>query len=116
MHARGVAHLDIKPANILHDAATGGFVLMDFGNWSPLGRKRSGVCDGTPAFAAIHCHELKPVTVQDDWDALDIVRWCVRNLKTMPPFKYPPVKNPKKMLVREWVARDQALIPKKGHS
>src|SRR6266446_9296028 len=40
MHAQGIIHKDIKPANLLVDTATGGVWLMGFGIASRLRRER----------------------------------------------------------------------------
>jgi len=51
-HARGIVHHDIKPANVLVDAATGQVKLADFGlaRLADLQRSRTGVLAGTPAY------------------------------------------------------------------
>jgi serine/threonine protein kinase len=57
MHARGLIHKDIKPANILVDAASGGVWLTGFGIASRLPRERQApapleVIAGTLAYMA----------------------------------------------------------------
>jgi len=57
MHERGLIHKDIKPANILVDAASGGVWLMGFGIASRLPREHQGpappeVIAGTLAYMA----------------------------------------------------------------
>lgn len=51
-HSQGITHRDVKPANIMFDAATGAVKLMDFGVAlvADAARTRTGVVLGTPCY------------------------------------------------------------------
>jgi len=54
VHARGYAHLDVKPGNLLFDSQTGKLKLSDFGCAATVVRTQLVSCGfcGTPAYAA----------------------------------------------------------------
>lgn len=75
MHARGVIHGDIKPANVLFSAARGEAVVIDFGSARTEAEAESGVdsngkglapCVGTRGYASPQLRAREKVCFADD--------------------------------------------------
>jgi tetratricopeptide (TPR) repeat protein len=87
-HARGVLHLDLKPANILFDARRRA-VVSDFGIGRRLGQRNAAIEAGTPRYMAPEqfrrdAASLAPAT---DLYALGCVAWVLATGR--PPFAAP---------------------------
>jgi len=86
VHAAGVLHRDVKPANLVRDPG-GRWVLTDFG----LGLKRALVTDGfartsgTPMFMPPECLDGDPATERSDVYAAGATLWWA--LTGHPPFE-----------------------------
>jgi eukaryotic-like serine/threonine-protein kinase len=86
VHAAGVLHRDVKPANLVRDPS-GRWVLTDFG----LGLKRALVGDGftrtsgTPMFMPPECLDGAPATERADVYAAGATLWWT--LTGRPPFE-----------------------------
>ena len=97
-HSQGVVHRDLKPANVMLAPATNGFIpkVADFGlaklveGDGALGRTRSGVTMGTPAYMAPEqIRDAKNVDARADMFSLGCILFeltCGR-----PPFTGPDV-------------------------
>lgn len=73
-HAQGVIHRDIKPGNIIYDAATGSTKITDFGiaRVTNSASTRTGVVLGTPSFMSPEQLEGKPLQGTSDLFSLGI--------------------------------------------
>ena len=87
-HARGVLHRDVKPANVLVDAA-GSLLLSDFGLAKNTGVSSeltaAGMVVGTPAYMAPEQAIGKPVDARADQYALAVVAFELLTGRT--PFR-----------------------------
>jgi len=68
LHARGIAHADLKPGNLILDAA-GRVVVIDFGQACPIGTRKPRV-QGTPGFMPPEQRRRETVTGASDLFAL----------------------------------------------
>ncbi|HUO67559.1 MAG TPA: protein kinase, partial [Gammaproteobacteria bacterium] len=73
-HARNIVHRDIKPANIMYDSVSDGLKITDFGiaRLIDVGRTRTGIVLGTPAFMSPEQLEGKNVNGHTDLFALGV--------------------------------------------
>ena len=65
LHALGYVHCDLKPNNILFDAATKNVKVIDLGQAAKVGTAKSRI-QGTPDYIAPEQVKCLPVTVQTD--------------------------------------------------
>jgi hypothetical protein len=73
-HSQNVVHRDIKPANIMYDSISDGLKITDFGiaRLIDVGRTRTGIVLGTPAFMSPEQLEGKNVNGHTDLFALGV--------------------------------------------
>jgi len=73
-HARNIVHRDIKPANIMYDSVSDGLKITDFGiaRLIDVGRTRTGIVLGTPAFMSPEQLDGKNVNGHTDLFALGV--------------------------------------------
>jgi serine/threonine-protein kinase len=73
-HARNIVHRDIKPANIMYDSVSDGLKITDFGiaRLIDVGRTRTGIVLGTPAFMSPEQLEGENVNGHTDLFALGV--------------------------------------------
>jgi eukaryotic-like serine/threonine-protein kinase len=73
-HGRNIVHRDIKPANIMYDSVSDGLKITDFGiaRLIDVGRTRTGIVLGTPAFMSPEQLEGKNVNGHTDLFALGV--------------------------------------------
>ncbi len=73
-HSRNIVHRDIKPANIMYDSVSDGLKITDFGiaRLIDVGRTRTGIVLGTPAFMSPEQLEGKNVNGHTDLFALGV--------------------------------------------
>jgi eukaryotic-like serine/threonine-protein kinase len=73
-HSQNVVHRDIKPANIMYDSIADGLKITDFGiaRLIDVGRTRTGIVLGTPAFMSPEQLEGKNVNGHTDLFALGV--------------------------------------------
>ena len=73
-HAQNIVHRDIKPANIMYDSVSDGLKITDFGiaRLIGVGRTRTGIVLGTPAFMSPEQLEGKNVNGHTDLFALGV--------------------------------------------
>jgi serine/threonine-protein kinase len=73
-HSQNIVHRDIKPANIMYDSVSDGLKITDFGiaRLIDVGRTRTGIVLGTPAFMSPEQLEGKNVNGHTDLFALGV--------------------------------------------
>jgi serine/threonine-protein kinase len=73
-HSRNIVHRDIKPANIMYDSVSDGLKITDFGiaRLIDVGRTRTGIVLGTPAFMSPEQLDGKNVNGHTDLFALGV--------------------------------------------
>jgi serine/threonine-protein kinase len=73
-HGQNIVHRDIKPANIMYDSVSDGLKITDFGiaRLIDVGRTRTGIVLGTPAFMSPEQLEGKNVNGHTDLFALGV--------------------------------------------
>ncbi len=74
-HRQGVVHRDIKPANVMFDPTTGTAKVTDFGiaRATDVGRTRTGLLLGTPAYMAPEQLTGQPADARSDLYSLGVV-------------------------------------------
>lgn len=74
-HSQGVVHRDVKPANVMIDAASGRVALTDFGVASLVDgeRTRTGLMLGTPAYMAPELLAGGPASAATDLYAFGVL-------------------------------------------
>ena len=85
LHALGYVHCDLKPNNILVDAACRNVKVIDLGQAAKIGTAKSRI-QGTPDYIAPEQVKLLPVTVQTDvFNFGATMYWCLcgRKLPTL---------------------------------
>ncbi len=106
LHARGLAHLDVKPENVV--LRDGRPVLIDFGSSRPLGRRQpAGRPVGTVGYAAPEMEACAPVSAAMDLFGLGAV---LAEALTGVPFPEQPRLPRSRLtpLVRRLLANDPA--------
>ena len=77
LHALGYVHCDLKPNNILFDAATNSVKVIDLGQAAKVGTAKSRI-QGTPDYIAPEQVKCLPVTVQTDvFNFGATMYWCL---------------------------------------
>lgn len=85
LHGLGYVHCDLKPNNILVDAATGNVKVIDLGQAAKVGTAKTRI-QGTPDYIAPEQVKCLPVTVQTDVFNLGATMYwslCGRKLPTL---------------------------------
>jgi eukaryotic-like serine/threonine-protein kinase len=86
-HSQNVVHRDVKPTNILYDAATDRLKITDFGiaRLTDTSRTKTGIILGTPAYMSPEQLSASGVTGQSDLYSLGVTLYHL--LTGAPPFR-----------------------------
>jgi len=86
-HGQNVVHRDVKPANIMYDAATDRLKITDFGiaRLTDTSRTKTGVILGTPSYMSPEQLSASGVTGQSDLYSLGVTLFHL--LTGEPPFR-----------------------------
>lgn len=86
-HSQNVVHRDVKPANLMYDAATDRLKLTDFGiaRLTDSSRTRTGIILGTPSYMSPEQLSASKVSGQTDLYSLGVTMYHL--LTGAPPFQ-----------------------------
>jgi len=109
MHKMGYVHCDIKPNNIMRDAA-GAIKVIDFGQSVKIGTIKERI-QGTPDYIAPEQVERRPIMVQTDIYNLGAsIYWCLTG-KPIPTQYTVSKKGEHSFLLDTMIATPQSLNP-----
>ena len=111
-HAKGVIHRDVKPENIMLDAATGRVKLMDFGLARVIGDPsltQTGLVAGTPGFMSPEQALGQKVDHRSDLFSLGSVLYVMCTGQ-------PPFDDDESLVALELVCKAQPLPPQQRNS
>lgn len=106
MHSKGIAHLDLKPENIMLDEKTFDTKLIDFGFATPISVDYSTKHQdfkGTQMYMAPEMHRGKYEADKADLFAVGVILFCMR-AGTCPYVAKSSIKDP---IYREIIVGDQ---------
>jgi serine/threonine-protein kinase len=109
MHKLGYVHCDIKPNNIMRDAA-GAIKVIDFGQSVKIGTIKERI-QGTPDYIAPEQVERRPIMVQTDvYNLGATIYWCLTG-KPIPTQYTVSKKGEHSFLLDTLIATPQTLNP-----